>query len=170
MPRLDRMLPWAPLLFGLRPDTLWSKPLFRFVSAWTVLPPLAILLALQWRHSPKRRCLGAAAGSLLLVPLAGALLPAALAGGSTRAWPGLSAGDAFMGIGGAGIGTAALSVGLAFRVDRQWAVTAVGLPAAVALVGLKIQVYPAISEVAGTREFVWSGMQRRSRILTGSHR
>ena len=75
-----------------------------------------------------------------------------------------------MDIGGASIATAALSVGLALRVDRQWAVTAVGLPAAVALVLLELQVYPAISEVAGTREFVWGGMPRRSRILTGSHR
>ena len=171
---LGFMLPWAPMLCSLRRDTLWSTPLFRFLCAWTalplvffsvsvnklpgyilpVLPPLAILLAIQWRHSPKRRYLCASAGALLLVPLAGALLPAALADGITRAWAGLSAGDVFLGIGGASILMAVLSVGLALKVDPQWAVTAVGLPAAVALALLKFQAYPATSEVAGTREFV----------------
>lgn len=171
---LGFMLPWTPLLFGLRRDTLWGKPLFRFLSAWTVLPlvffsvsvnklpgyilpvlpPLAILLAIQWRRGPKKSYLCASAGALLLVPLAGALLPAALADGITRAWAGLSAGDVFLGIGGASILMAALSVGLALRVDPQWAVTGVGLAAAVALALLKFQVYPAASEVAGTREFV----------------
>ncbi len=168
------LLPWAPLLCGLRRDTLWGEPRLRFLCAWTVLPfvffsvsvnklpayilpvlpPLAILLAVQWRQRPKRLYLCASACTLLLVPLAGALLPAALADGITRAWDGLSAGDVFMGIGGAIVGAAVLSAVVALRVDPQRAVTAVGMLAAVSLVLLKFQVYPAASELAGTREFV----------------
>ena len=184
------MLPWTPLLFGLRRETLWSKPLFRFLSAWTVLPfvffsvsvnklpgyilpvlpPLAVLLAVQWRRTPRKSYLYASAGALLLVPLAGALLPAALADGITRAWAGLSVGDVFLGIGGASILMAALSVGLALKVDPRWAVTAVGLPAAIALAMLKFQVYPSASEVAGTREFVEQAATRIEEACIGDVR
>ena len=187
---LGFMLPWTPLILALRRDTLWSKPLFRFLSAWTVLPlvffsvsvnklpgyilpvlpPLAVLLAIQWRHSPKKSYLCASACALLLVPLAGALLPEALADGITRAWAGLSVGDVFLGIGGASILMAALSVGLAVKVDPRWAVTAVGLPAAVALALLKFQVYPAASEVAGTREFVEQAAPRIEQACIGDVR
>ena len=137
---LGFMLPWTPLLFGLRRDTLWSEPLSRFLCAWTVLPlvffsvsvnklpayilpvlpPLAILVAVQWRDRPRRGYLCASAGTLLLVPLAGALLPAGLADGITRAWAGLSAGEVLTGIGGASILAAALSMGVALKVNRKW--------------------------------------------------
>ena len=79
-------------------------------------------------------------------------------------------GDVFLGIGGASILMASLSVGLALKVDPRWAVTAVGLPAAVALALLKFQVYPAVSEVAGTREFVEQAATRIEKACIGDVR
>ena len=164
-------LPWTPLLCSLRGAALWEDPRLRFLSAWTVLPvaffslsvnklpayilpvlpPLAILLAVQWQRSAKRSHLVAAAATLFLVPIAGALLPRALADGITRAWADASSADIGRGLA-AGLVACGLACIGALKVRRDWAVPTVGIVAVLSLTLLKFEAYPAISEVAGTRE------------------
>ena len=82
------LLPWSPLLFGLRRDDLLGDMRLRFLGCWAlgplllfslsvnklpayilpVLPPLAILLAARWARKPLRWLLAASASTLLLIP------------------------------------------------------------------------------------------------------
>ncbi len=169
---LTFLLPWTPLLFGLDRSALWREPGLRFLAAWAFgpilffslsvnklpayilpsLPPLAILLALTWRRSVRKGLLVCAASTLALAPLAGALLPAGLADGITRAWGGLDSGSLGGGIL-AGVALAAVAALAALKLGRPWAVPGVAAVAALALVALKFQSYPGVSRAAGTREF-----------------
>ena len=173
------LLPWTPLALSLRWETLAGGPSRRFLAGWAlgplllfslavnklpayvlpVLPPLAILLAIRWKAKPSRPLLLAACATLLLVPLAGTLLPPALADGIRRAWAGLDsasiAGGAVAGI--AAFGLASIA---ALRVSRERSIPAICAIAALALAALKFQAFPAISQQAGTREFV-AGEQTR---------
>lgn len=166
-------LPWTPLLCGLRGESLWSEPRLRFLTAWAilpvvffslsvnklplyilpVLPALSILLALQWRRQPSKECLLGACCSLLLLPLAGAVLPTALADGTTRAWAEVTLGTLAANIG-AGAAVAGLAGWVALKSPKGYAIPAVAAVAALSLALLKFQAYPAISEAAGVREFV----------------
>lgn len=182
-------LPWTPLLFGLRRADLWGSPLLRFLSAWAFLPvaffsasvnklpayilpclpPLAILLAIQWHRRPKRGYLVGGALTLLLVPLAGALLPEALADGVTRAWAGLEPADLVASVawGAAAAGIAGVA---ALKAGRKWAVPGVAAVAALALALLKLETYPAASDLAGTREFVEGNRGRIASACLGDVR
>ena len=173
------LLPWTPLALSLRWNTVADGPSRRFLACWAVgplllfsvavnklpayilpiLPPLAILLAIQWKAKPSRWLLLASCGTLLLVPLAGALLPQGLADGIRRAWAGL---DAASIAGGAiaGIAAFALAAFAVLRASREWSIPAVCAIAALSLAALKFQAFPAISLQAGTREFV-AGEQTR---------
>ena len=167
------LLPWTPLLCCLRPVALWRVPEQRFLACWAlgplvffsgsvnklpayilpVLPPLAILMAIHWSASPRRRLLLVSACSLALVPVAGLLLPQGLADGITRAVRDLGgAGGSESMLVGLAIAAAAAAAAVKPRVGR--AVPAVAGIAAIALAGLKFQAYPAVSQAAGTREFL----------------
>ncbi|MDE0106109.1 MAG: glycosyltransferase family 39 protein [Bryobacterales bacterium] len=167
------MLPWTPLLGSLRWHTIAGGPRRRFLACWAlgplvffslsvnklpayvlpVLPPLAVLLALRWKERPSRPLLAASAGVLLLLPLAGALLPDALADGVGRAWGRLDSGTL---AGSAALGAlfAALGAWSCARLPASIAAPATAATVALALGVLKHQAYPAISAQAGAREFV----------------
>lgn len=167
------LLPWSPLLLALRAGSLWSDPTRRFLSCWAigsfaffsvsvnklpayilpVLPPLAILLALHWKAAPRRRLLGGCACTLALVPLAGTLIPPALADGVTRAWADLGIEGILAGAL-AGVALASVAGLAALRLPAPLAVPGVAAIAATALALIKFEAYPPASQVAGTREFV----------------
>ena len=166
------LLPWTPLLFGLRRDTLWGEPRLRFLTAWALgtvaffslsvnklpayvlpsIPPLAVLIGIRWRQGPMTRLLLVAAGTLVLVPLAGTLLGPALADGIRRAWAGLEPGSVARGLV-AGLALAGLGALAALRVGRRWAVPVLAALVALALTVFKLETYPGASRLAGTREF-----------------
>lgn len=174
------LLPWTPLLLGLGRESLWSEPRLRFLAAWAVgtlgffslsvnklpayvlpsIPALAALLGIRWSQAPKRGLLFVAAGTLLLVPLAGSLLAPALSDGILRAWAGLRPGHLAQGLL-AGLAAASLGALAAMKADRSRAVLAVGAVAALALIALKFQTYPAASRLAGMREFY---LENRSEV------
>ena len=167
------LLPWTPLALSLRWETVAAGTSRRFLACWALgplllfsvavnklpgyilpsLPPLAILLAIQWKTRASRPLLLAAGATLLLVPLAGTLLPAALADGIRSAWAGL---DAAAILAGAAAGVAAVAVAsiAALKTSRERSIPAVCVIAALALAALKFQAFPAISLQAGTQEFV----------------
>ncbi|MDE0261006.1 MAG: glycosyltransferase family 39 protein [Bryobacterales bacterium] len=167
------LLPWTPLALSLRWKTVAAGPSRRFVACWALgplllfsvavnklpgyilpaLPPLAILLAIQWKARASRPLLVAAGSTLLLVPLAGTLLPAALADGIRSAWAGLDAAAILAGAA-AGIAAFALASIMALKASRERSIPAVCVIAALALAALKFQAFPAISLQAGTQEFV----------------
>ncbi len=166
------LLPWTPLLAALSPRTLWRDPRSRMLCLWAfgpaaffslsvnklpgyilpALPPLAILLALAWQRAPRRGLLAAAAATLALVPLAGALLPGGLADGVRSAAADLA--PTRLGVGLlTGISLAAVAGAAALRLDRRRCVPVAAGVAAAALAMLKLSTYPDLSRVAGTREF-----------------
>lgn len=166
------LLPWTPLLAALSPRSLWRDPRSRVLCLWAfgsavffslsvnklpgyilpALPPLAILLALAWQRTPRRGLLAAAAATLALVPLAGALLPGGLADGVTSAAADLT--PTRLGVGLlAGIALAALAGAAALRLDLRRSVPVVAGLTAAGLAILKLWAYPDLSRVAGTREF-----------------
>lgn len=167
------LLPWTPLLAALRWDSLAGGPRRRFLACWAlgpliffsasvnklpgyilpILPPLALLLALRWRRAPTRPLLAASAAALLLLPLAAALLPDALADGILRAWDRLEPG-ALAGSVTAGLLLGAAGIWSATRLPAGRAPVATAAVAAIALSTLKFQAFPAISAQSGTREFV----------------
>ncbi len=167
------LLPWTPLLFGLNMKSLWRDPSQRFLACWAfgplvffslsvnklpsyilpALPPLAILLAVQWNARPRSRLLLASAGTLVLVPLTAAILPQALADGVTRAFADLPVGNIYSGI----LSGVALMLAAGFAALRSAgprAIPAVGCVVALGLAFLKLHAYPAISRAAGVREFL----------------
>ncbi len=167
------LLPWTPLLATLRWESVVGGPRRRFLACWALgplvffslavnklpayvlpaLPPLAILVALRWKQHPSRGLLAASSATLLLVPVAGAVLPDALADGILRAWARLDPAALAWGL---AIGALLATLGAisAFRMPNSWSPAVVAATAAVALAALKIQAYPAISEQAGAAEFV----------------
>ncbi len=183
------LLPWAPLLLGLRLEPLRADPRLQFLAAWALgtvvffsasvnklpayvlpaVPPLAILLAVRWRERPRRGLLAASACSLLLVPLAGELLPAGLADGITRAVRQLEP-SASVPAGLTGLALAAAAVAAATRARPALALPAVAALAAVSLAGLKFQTYPAASRLAGAREFFLANAARTGEACLGEAR
>ncbi len=175
---LGFLLPWTPLVLGLRRATLWSEPRLRFLTAWTmlplaffsisvnklpgyilpILPPLAVLLAVQWTRRPSTRLLVVAACTLALLPLAGALLPKALADGITRAWADMASADLATGAV-LGLTVAGGAAACALSLRSELAVPGVAALAAVALTLLKMQAYPDVSHAAGTRELLTSNQR-----------
>ena len=182
-------LPWTPLLCGLRRESLWSEPRLRFLTAWAilpvvffslsvnklplyilpVLPAVSILLALQWRRRPSKAFLLGTCCSLLLLPLAGDLLPGALADGITRAWAEVTL-EALTANIGAGAAVAGLAGWVALKSTKEHAVPAVAAVATLALALLKFQAYPAVSQAAGVREFVAANQARLAEACVGDVR
>ena len=183
------LLPWTPLLVGLRGDSLWRDDMQRFLTCWAfgplaffsiavnklpayilpVLPPLAVLLAVQWKSAPRRSLLVAASCTLAMAPLAGTLLPPGLADGITRALRDLGAGDAVQGLV-TGLALTGLAVLAALRARGPWTLPAVASVAALALSLVKFQAFPAASEAAGTREFVARNQSRIPEACVGQVR
>lgn len=183
------LLPWTPLALSLRWETVAAGTSRRFLACWALgplllfsvavnklpgyilpsLPPLAILLAIQWKAKASRPLLIAAGATLLLVPLAGTLLPGALADGIRRAWAGL---DSASILAGAAAGIAALAVAsiMALKTSRERSIPAVCAIAALTLAALKFQAFPAISLQAGTQEFVASERTRLAKACIGDIR
>ncbi len=182
-------LPWTPLLCGLRGESLWSEPKLRFLTAWAilpvvffslsvnklplytlpVLPAVSILLALQWRRQPRGAYLALTGCSLILLPVAGALLPLALADGITRAWAEFSPGDLATSVI-AGMAAAGLACLAALKSRKEYAVPAVAAVATLSLALLKFQAYPAVSQAAGVREFVAANQARLAEACVGDVR
>ena len=183
------LLPWTPLALSLRWETVAAGTSRRFLACWALgplllfsvavnklpgyilpsLPPLAILLAIQWKTKASRPLLVAAGSTLLLVPLAGTLLPAALADGIRRAWVGLDSASILAGAA-AGIAAFALASIVALKTSRERSIPAVCAIAALALAALKFQAFPAISLQAGTQEFVASERTRLTDSCIGDIR
>lgn len=183
------LLPWTPLALSLRWETVAAGTSRRFLACWALgplllfsvavnklpgyilpsLPPLAILLAIQWKTKASRPLLVAAGSTLLLVPLAGTLLPAALADGIRRAWAGLDSASIVAGAA-AGIAAFALASIVALKTSRERALPAVCAIAALTLAALKFQAFPAISLQAGTQEFVASERTRLTDSCIGDIR
>lgn len=183
------LLPWTPLALSLRWETVAAGTSRRFLACWALgplllfsvavnklpgyilpsLPPLAILLAIQWKAKASRPLLIASGATLLLVPLAGTLLPGALADGIRRAWAGL---DSASILAGAAAGIAALAVAsiMALKTSRERSIPAVCAIAALTLAALKFQAFPAISLQAGTQEFVASERTRLAKACIGDIR
>ena len=167
------LLPWTPLLLGCRAKAMWRDPSQRFLSCWAlgsfvffsasvnklpayilpVLPPLAVLMAIQWKAGPRRRLLAAGACTLVLVPLAGTLIPPALADGVTRAWADLTPGSLLGGVL-VGFALAGLAGLAALKARPSVAVPLVAAVTALALALIKLEAYPPASRVAGTRELL----------------
>ena len=183
------LLPWTPLLVSFDYRAVWREPRLRFLAAWTlgplvffslsvnklpgyvlpVVPPLAILLAVQWRTLKRRGLLLAVAGTLSLVPVAGTLLPPALADGIKRAWSGLPLSSLAMALV-AGLGVAGLAALCALKPRGRGAIRAVAAASALALALLKMQVYPAASRLAGVREFYRENRARVTEACLGDLR
>ncbi len=183
------LLPWTPLALSLRWETVAAGTSRRFLACWALgplllfsvavnklpgyilpsLPPLAILLAIQWKTKASRPLLVAAGSTLLLVPLAGTLLPAALADGIRRAWAGLDSASILAGAA-AGIAAFALASIVALKTSRERAIPAVCAISALTLAALKFQAFPAISLQAGTQEFVASERTRLTDSCIGDIR
>jgi len=183
------LLPWTPLVLSLRWETLAAGTSRRFLACWALgplllfsvavnklpgyilpsLPPLAILLAIQWKTRTSRLLLFAVGVTLLLVSLAGALLPAALADGIRRAWAGL---DASAVLAGAIVGAAAFAGAskAAMKKSRERSVPAVCAVVALTLTALKFHAFPQISLQAGTQEFVASERTRLTDSCIGDVR
>ena len=183
------LLPWTPLLFGLRRRDLRGDPRIGFLCAWALgplvffslavnkvpgyilpmLPPTAILLALQWQRRPARKLFLASVGSLLLVSLAHALLPRALSDGITRAWAEVNLSE----FGIVGILAAALAVLLvaaSAKLGGAWPIAVLALGSAATLGLLKFATYPAISRAAGVREFYLANRDRAAQACLGDVR
>ena len=182
------LLPWSPLLLGLRRESLWADPARRFLAAWALgpilffslsvnklpayilpaLPPLAILLTLEWRRRPRPALLLAAACTLALAPLAATLLPAGLADGITRAWAALGPAEVSLAVG-AGALLAGCGI-MALKYGGPAALPAVALIAAASLTLVKFIAYPAASRVAGARELVAEAEARGGACLGETRR
>lgn len=183
------LLPWTPLLFGLRRESLWRDPTQKFLACWAfgpvaffslsvnklpayilpALPPLALLMAIQWNGHPRRRLLMVAACTLMLVPLAGILIPPALTDGITRAVRDVGIESAFHGIL-AGVALTALAGFAAMKSRGSWAVPAVASVVALGLTLLKFQAYPPASQTAGVREFLAANRSRLDQACIGEVR
>ena len=183
------LLPWTPLLATLRPAEIAADRRLRFLAAWAggllllfsvavnklpgyvlpALPPLAVLLAVGWVRRPSRAAALVAAASLLAIPLAALLLPRALADGLGKAW--------------ASLASASCSPP-APRAPRQspwrhWPSRAsaacarwprFAAAAALLLALLKFETYPAISRLAGAREFYFEHRARMPQLCIGDVR
>ena len=170
---LAAFLPWTPLLGLLlgsgRGDGWRQDGRLRFLGFWALftvvffslvrnklpgyilpaLPPLAALMGVRLaRTRSPGLALGASALLLVLVPLAEALLPQALSRGLVKAWPPESISWAWVV---ATITLAGVIWWAARRCKKGVAFTVLGSFAAASFIYLKIQVFPAIDRVAGTR-------------------
>ena len=183
------LLPWTPLLAALRPAEIAADRRLRFLAAWAAgllllfslsvnklpgyvlpaLPPLAVLLAVGWVRRPSRAAALAAAASLLLTPPAVLLLPKALADGFGKAWAAVAFGDLFA-AGAAGAAAVAFTaLAAAYRAGRR-APAAVAAAAALLLALLKFETYPAVSRLAGAREFYSQHRARLPQLCIGGVR
>ena len=170
---LAALLPWTPLLGLLhgksRGDGWRQDGRLRFLGFWALvtlvlfslvrnklpgyilpaLPPLAALMGVRLaRTRSPGLVLGASALLLVLVPVAEALLPQALSRGLTKSWPPESISWAWA------LATITLAAGIWWMTRRGRRSVAFTLLAAAAAGGfyyLKIQAFPAIDRVAGTR-------------------
>ena len=169
-------LPWTPLLFvrstlSSRADTrirfllVWCISTFLLFSLSTnklpgyilpMFPPMAILVSLQLNDPrPKLIAFTIAASSLILFPIAEAVLPRALSHGLTTAWPPdiISWSRLF------GIGLASIAIIWAARLGKQR--IAIQLLAATAIVNLsylQVSTFPAIDRESGVRP-LWKSIE-----------
>ncbi len=166
------LLPWVPLLVNLQPRAILRDSRERLFGSWIVgtivffslsvnklpayilpvLPPLAILLAVHYNRHPRRIVVFASALMLLLVPLAGMLLPEAMASGFSRAWADLDFRSITVGNGWGLTLVAACALAI-LRLHGPWPLVVVSMAAAILITQLKLNTYPVLSRTAGVREF-----------------
>jgi 4-amino-4-deoxy-L-arabinose transferase-like glycosyltransferase len=163
------LLPWTPLLALFPNAAMRRDPRVQFLLGWALttlvffsistnkvagyilpaLPPLAALVGIRLaRVKNASLFLGSAGFLLLLVPLAEALLPAALSQGLRDAWPP----EGISWLWAAPLVAAAGIVGWLDRTGRRNAAVMLLAACTVAsLIHLKTRVFSAIDEQAGTR-------------------
>ena len=170
------LLPWTALLAALRKPDWAADPRARFLAVWAVstvvlfsisanklpgyvlpaLPPVCALIGIRLERAPAPGTPLAVCALLLgALPLAGELLPAALADGLRRAWPPANFPTIAM-------LAAATLAGAAFWLVRSGrpglALALVASGAVAGLTDLKTRVYPALDESAGARA-LWRQVQ-----------
>jgi 4-amino-4-deoxy-L-arabinose transferase-like glycosyltransferase len=163
------LLPWTPLLASIRKQDWASDPRARLLAVWAgttvlffslptnklpgyvlpALPPLCALIGIRMARKPAPRVALPLCGLLLAaLPLAGELLPGALADGLWEAWPAARLPAAAI----AGAFVLAAAVFWLRRNERAgWAFALVAAAAAAGLADLQRRVYPALDETAGVR-------------------
>ena len=133
-----------------------------------VLPPLCALIGIRLGREPSPRvALPLCALLLALLPLAGAILPAALADGIRDAWPPEAGTGAALALAAA---TAAASGALLRRGRPRLALGLVATGAVLGLTHLKTQVFPALDEVAGARAVWKEAAPRANEVCVGDVR
>jgi 4-amino-4-deoxy-L-arabinose transferase-like glycosyltransferase len=183
------LLPWAPLLVTLRPGEIWADRRTRFLAGWVVgsmlffsisvnklpgyilpvLPPLAILLGIAWVRRPSRFAALVASASLLLVPLVAVLLPVALADGISKAWAAADL-STLSTIAGISVVVVSATAFVILRFTDIRALAAIALAATLLLTLLKLETYPAISQIAGAREVYFEQQLEASQVCIGDVR
>ncbi len=167
---LVALAPWTPLLAVRWERRRLREPMTSFLIAWGLgaivlfsvaanklpgyllpaLPAFAALIGLRHRDSP-RAAWYAAAGLLMLFPVAESLLAPALADGLGDAWPPRGMRPAAI----VAFGLLAAAAAVAVRVGRRrTAALALAAGATVGFILLKIRVFPDLDRVAGSRA-VW---------------
>ncbi len=162
-------LPWTPLLALYPNEEMRRDPKVRFLLGWALttlvffsfstnkvasyilpaLPPLAALVGIRLARVKTASLLLAGAGLLLLlVPLAEALLPVALAHGLRKAWPP----EIIAWLWTIPLVAAAGASAWLDRIGRRGAAIALLAACTIAsLVHLKVSAFPALDAQAGTR-------------------
>lgn len=174
------LLPWTPLVAGLRGARVMDDARLRLFAWWAVgglvffsatknklpgyilplLPPLAALLGVALsRRRPHWGWFAAAGATLALMPLAQVLLPVALANGLSDAWP-----PGFVPLRPAVAAVAAAIAAAGAAARRRHAVAVVVLAGATTLLltVLQVEVFPALSRTAGVRE-LWKTVEPRTK-------
>jgi len=180
------LLPWTPLLAALRIREISADSRLRFFAYWALgtllffsvstnklpgyilpaLPPVAALIGTALaRRGARAAWFALSAATLAATPLAGAILPQALADGITRAWPP----ESLPWLGLAAALAALAAVTLAASSGRpKTAAGILALSTAAALFWLRLATFPALDRAAGSRS-LWYEISHQSDQICIDH-
>ena len=183
------LLPWTPLLATLRPAEIAADRRLRFLAAWAGGLLLLFSVAVNKLPGyvlPAPAAAGGVAGGRLGAPAlprrgprrggftagdppGGAAAARALADGLGKAWASLAFGE-LLAAGAASAAAVALAAFAVARFGGLRALAAVAAAAALLLALLKFETYPAISRLAGAREFYFEHRARMPQLCIGDVR
>jgi len=185
---LVALLPWTPLAAALRPGEIMRDSRLRLFAFWAVgtivffsistnklpgyilpaLPPTAALLGVALaRQGARPVWFGLAGATLLAAPLAAAVLPEALADGLSRAWP--PASPPWFAL--ASVVLFSLAITAAAAAGRkQLAAGLLAAGAAISLIAVKTQTFPALDRAAGSRSLWYEISHQHHEICTADLR